>query len=78
VGFAALTATILAAAAWTAFFVVAVDEDCGRLDDCGPRPDVLLLVAWSATAVAVVLAVVWLRRWVATRGREASGGPTGR
>jgi len=49
--------------AWGAFFVVALDEDCGRSDQCTLPPDALYAAAWLSTAVALVLAVVWLRHW---------------
>lgn len=63
-GFVTFTVAALAVAAWAVFFYVGVDEDCGRLNDCALPPTALYIAAWTLTAVALLLGIVWLRRWV--------------
>ena len=57
--------------AWLAFFFTALDEDCGRLNDCPVPPYETQLAAAALTALALVLAFLWLRRWIA-RGRSST------
>jgi hypothetical protein len=71
IGFVALAVAALATAGWAVFFAVAIDEDCGRLNDCAASPTTLYVAAWTLTAVALVTAILWLRRWV-VRGRRSA------
>jgi uncharacterized BrkB/YihY/UPF0761 family membrane protein len=59
---------IVAAAAWSTFYVIAGNEDCSRLDECQLPPDLLYLVAWGLTALVVLTGFFVLLRWV-RRGR---------
>jgi hypothetical protein len=61
--------TVLAAAAWMVYFFVALDEDCGRLDECEVPPDLLYAASWGLTALTALAGFIVLSRWV-RRSRE--------
>ncbi len=60
---------MLAVASWVTFFYIAIDEDCGRLNECVLPPTTLQIAALTLTAVALVAGFLWLRRWVARSRR---------
>jgi hypothetical protein len=60
---------VLAAVAWVTYLVVAIDEDCGRFDECALPVDPLYFAAWGLTGLAALVGFVVLLRWV-RRGRK--------